>query len=103
MPGKPNLHRLALAHLKGLCQEFNVKDRPRLYTKRWPKEFGDIMAMYVHDSNAIYINIKKHDDVGQIYDSVGHELAHHITKKEECDHGPKWRKAATEFGATTDT
>lgn len=98
-PVGPNYHKLALAHLKGLCAEFKVS-RPRLYTKRWKKEWGDNMGIYTHSPPGIYINLKVHTYIDEIYDTVAHELGHHVTRRlPAADHGPEWKEAARKFGA----
>ena len=93
-----SVHRLARAHLIGLCAVFRVSKVPRIYTSRWPREYGADMAMYSYDTMAIYINTGLHETIQDVYDSVAHEFCHHVTRSEPSEHGPRWRAAAKRAG-----
>jgi|ERR1051326_4191989 hypothetical protein len=91
-------HRLARAFLVGLCTVNKVRRVPRLYTSRWPKSFGNDMGMYVFDNSAIYINLRVHDTIDEVYDTLLHEYCHYVTRTESKDHGPRWKAAAKKCG-----
>ena len=102
MSGKPDYHKLCKAHLRGLCQTFRLREVPRLYTAKWPAHFGKkTLGVYDHHTNSIYLNLAAHKgSIAEMYDTIGHELAHHVTRHKSA-HGREWRKAAKRFGATT--
>ncbi len=96
MKDTPALRRFLRSYLTWLCDEFSIDKPPLMFHIPW----DDARLMGAFDSDGkMFVNLEEHSTVGELLDTIGHELAHQETEEEYPSHGQEWKSNARRFGA----